>query len=57
MSSGMYFLTFIFYLLCGGLDIFMAATSYKEGRYFGTGAWLTAWVTLLICLGRFILEY
>ena len=57
MSSGVCLLILIFYLLCGGLDIFMAATSYKEGRYFGTGAWLTAWVTLLICLGRFILEY
>ena len=59
MSSGMYFLALIFCLLCGGgLDIFMAATCYKEGKYFGIGAWLTVWVTLLlICLGRIIIEY
>lgn len=57
MSIGVYLLIMIFYLLCGGLDIFMAVTCYKEGRYFGAGTWLTAWVTLLICLGRLILEY
>ena len=42
MSIGVYFLKMIFYLLCGGLDIFMAATLYKEGKYFGAGTWLTA---------------
>ena len=57
MSSGMYFLALILCLLCGSLDIFMAATCYKEGKYFGTGTWLTAWVILLIYLGRIIMEY
>ena len=57
MSSGAYLLILIFYLNCGGLDIFMAVTSYKEGKYFVAGTWLTAWVTLLICLGRIIMEY
>ena len=58
MSIGVYLLILIFYLLCGGLDIFMAATSYKEGKYFRAGTWLTAWVvTLLICFGRIIMEY
>ena len=57
MSIGVYLLIMILYLLWGGLDIFMAATCYKEGRYFVAGTWLTAWVTLLIHLGRFILGY
>ena len=57
MSNGVCLLILIFCFLCGGLDIFMAVASYKKGKYFGTGMWLTTWVTLLICLGGFIMEY
>ena len=57
MPIGVYFLGAILCLLCGGLDIFMAVTNYKKGKYFGAGAWLTAWIIQLICLGKIILEY
>ena len=57
MPIGVYFLNAILCLLCGGLDIFMAVTNYKKGKYFGAGTWLTAWIIQLICLGRIILEY
>ena len=57
MPIGVYFLVATLCLLCGGLEIFMAVTNYKKGKYFGTGTWLTAWIIQLICIGRIILEY
>ena len=57
MSIGAYLFTMFLYLNCGGLDIFMAVTSYKEEKYFVAGMWFTAWVSLMIVLAKLILEY
>ena len=57
MSIGACIFATFLYLTCGGLDIFMAVTSYKEEKYFAAGMWFTSWAGLMICLAKIILEY
>lgn len=56
MSIGAYLLAMCLYSLSGAIYFFMAATSYKEGKYFKAGIYFNAWLFQLFYLAKNMIE-